>query len=89
MAFRLFSVDKGNYGDVWMWTIKITINTNEIDMDVCFFQNNTTYKSHVCPESPAFFPLVYWFINLNLRDKHVTKLSALECFSVLMLSFIY
>ena len=26
--------DKGDYSDVWV--IKITIETNEIDMDVCF-----------------------------------------------------
>ena len=33
MAFLtgLFSGDKGDYSDVWM--IKITIKTNEIDMD--------------------------------------------------------
>ena len=47
MAFGLFSGDKGDHSDVWM--IKITIKTNEIDMDVCFFQKNMTYKNHVCP----------------------------------------
>ena len=45
--FGLFSEDKGDYSDVGM--IKITIKTNEIDMDLC-----TTYKNHVCPLSPAF-----------------------------------
>ena len=34
--FGLFSEDKGDYIDVWM--IKIIIETNQIDMDVCFFQ---------------------------------------------------
>ena len=36
VAFLLFSGDKGDCSDVWM--IKIKINTNEIDRDVCFFQ---------------------------------------------------
>ena len=31
--FGLFSEDKGGYIDVWV--IKITIRTNQIDMDVC------------------------------------------------------
>ena len=35
--FGLFPGDKGDYFDVWM--IKITIKINQIDMDVCFFQN--------------------------------------------------
>ena len=35
--------------------IKNTIKTNEIDMDVCFFQKNITYKKHVCPYCLAFF----------------------------------
>ena len=34
--FGLFSGDKGDYIDVWM--IKIIIETNQIDMGVCFFQ---------------------------------------------------
>ena len=34
--FGLFSGDKGDYIDVWM--IKITIKTNQIDMDVCLLQ---------------------------------------------------
>ena len=34
--FGLFSGDKGNYIDASM--IKIIIETNQIDMDVCFFQ---------------------------------------------------
>ena len=46
-TFGLFSGDKGDYGDVWM--IKITIKTNETDIDVCFRQRNITYKNHVCP----------------------------------------
>ena len=32
--FELFS---GNKGDSEVWTIKIIIKTNQIDMDVCFF----------------------------------------------------
>ena len=35
MAFSLFPGHKGDYNDVWM--IKITIKTNESDMNVCFF----------------------------------------------------
>ena len=50
--FGLFSGDKGDYSDVWM--IKITVKTNKIDMDVCFFQKNITYKNHVCPYNVAF-----------------------------------
>ena len=34
--FVLFSGNKHDYSDVWM--IKTTIKTNQIDMDVCFFQ---------------------------------------------------
>ena len=34
--FGPFSDNKGDYIDVW--TITITINTNQIDMDICFFQ---------------------------------------------------
>ena len=34
--FGPFSWDKGDYIDVWM--IKVTIKTNQIEMDVCFFQ---------------------------------------------------
>ena len=45
--FELFSGDKDDYSDGWM--IKSTIKANEIDMDVCFFQKNITYKNHVCP----------------------------------------
>ena len=47
-----FLGDKGGYSNVYM--IKIMIKTNEIDMDVCFFQKNITYKNHVCSLSPAF-----------------------------------
>ena len=50
--FGLFSGDIGDYSDAWM--IKITIKTNEIDMNFCFFQKNITYKNHVFPCSPAF-----------------------------------
>ena len=59
MAFGPFSGNKGGYSDLWM--IKITIKTDEIDMDVCFFQKNITYKNYVCPYSPAFS---YQFIGL-------------------------
>ena len=52
MVFGLCSGDKGDYSDVWM--IKVMIKTNEIDMDVHFFQKNITYKNHVCSLSPAF-----------------------------------
>ena len=37
VAFGLFSGDKDDHIDVWM--VKITIKTNQIDMDVSFFQN--------------------------------------------------
>ena len=33
--FRLFSEDKGDYIDVWI--VKMTIKTNEVDRDFCFF----------------------------------------------------
>ena len=36
--FGLFPGDKDDYIDVDMWMIKITIKTNQIHMDVCFFQ---------------------------------------------------
>ena len=46
VAFGLFSGDKSDYIDLWM--IKITIETNQIDMDVCYFQKKVTHKNHVC-----------------------------------------
>ena len=49
LFFGLFSGDKGDYSDMCM--IKITI---KIDMDVCFFQKNITYKNHASALSPAF-----------------------------------
>ena len=51
--FGLFSEEKGDYSDVWM--TKITTERNDIDMDVCFFQKNITYKSHFCPYRSDFF----------------------------------
>ena len=45
--FRLFSGDKGDYVDVWM--IKITMETNQNDMNVYFSQKYIAYKTHVCP----------------------------------------
>ena len=35
-SFCFISVDKRDYIDVWI--IKITIKTNQSDMNVCFFQ---------------------------------------------------
>ena len=69
--FGLFSGDKDDYIDRWM--MKITIKTNQIDMNVCFFEKYITYKNNVCRKSPAFSPLFYWFVNLTLTDKHGTK----------------
>ena len=43
----LFSGDKGDHIDVWM--IKITLKSDQIDTDVCFFQTWMTYKNYVCP----------------------------------------
>ena len=71
MAFGMFSGYKGDYSDLRM--IKLTIITNEIARDVCIFQKNIRYKNHVCPLKSGIFPSVYWFINLNLTDKHGTK----------------
>ena len=68
--FLLFSGDKGDYSDVWM--IKIKVKTNEIDMDVCFFQKWVTYKNHVCPKVWLFL-LVNYFVIIHLTDKHGTK----------------
>ena len=63
--FQLFS------SDVWM--IKITIKTNQIvRLDVCFFQKQITYKDRLSPKV-QLFPLVYWFVNVTLADKHDTK----------------
>ena len=44
VAFLLCSMDKRVYIDVWI--LKITIKTNQIDIDVCFFQKYITYKKH-------------------------------------------
>ena len=41
-----------------VWMIKITIKPNEIDMSICFFQNNITYKT-------MFVPIV-WFFSSSL-----------------------
>ena len=45
--FGLFSGDKCDCIDVQM--IKIKIKTNQIDMDVNFFQKEITYENHVYP----------------------------------------
>ena len=45
--FGLFSVDKGDYIDVWM--VKLTVKTNQIYTYVCFFQKEIAFKNHVCP----------------------------------------
>ena len=66
--FGLFSGDKDDYNDVWK--IKITIKANEIDTDVCIFQKNITYKNRVCLYMIWLFLLVYWFVNLDITDKH-------------------
>ena len=52
MAFGMFSGYKGDCSDLWM--IKLTIKTNEVAMDVCFFQKNirtclSLKEEHVCP----------------------------------------
>ena len=53
--FGLFSEDKGDYIDVWM--MKITITTNQIDMDVYFFQNKSRQhtKTIFVPKVLPFF----------------------------------
>ena len=53
LAFWTVFWNKSDYNGVWM--IKITIKTNDIDMDVCFFQKNMTYKNHVCSYNLAFY----------------------------------
>ena len=74
MAFR--TVFWGQ-GDVWM--IKIMIKTNAMDMDVCFFEKKKKIFEKKNLQKPCLFlksgflPLVYWFENLNLTDKHGTK----------------
>ena len=45
--FEQFPENKGDCIDVWI--MKITIKTNQIGMDVYFFQKQITYKNHVCP----------------------------------------
>ena len=80
--FGPFSGDRGDYSDVWM--IKIMIKTNGIDMDICFFQKNITYKNHVCSLSPAFshFSLLVCkfkpYRQTNMVPKIYKDLSALE-----------
>ena len=45
--FELFFGDKSDCIDVWF--IKITIEPNQIDMNVCFFQKVDNIQNHVCP----------------------------------------
>ena len=65
--FGLFSWDKGDNIDQWM--IKIMIQANQIDMDVLLISK---VENHVCPKVRPF-PLVYWFVNFTLTDKHSIK----------------
>ena len=30
------------------------MKANQIQIDLCFFQKQITYKKHVCPQYPAF-----------------------------------
>ena len=66
--FGLFSGDKGDYIDVMI--IKNMIKTNQTDTNVCFFQK---YNNHVCPQRPAFFSSVYWFVKFNPDRQNGTK----------------
>ena len=52
--------------------IKIIIKTNQIDMDVCFFQKYIHKRTMLVPKG-WLFPLVRWFVSLTLMDKHGTK----------------
>ena len=69
--FGLFSGDRGDYIDVWM--IKFTIQTNKINMDVCFFKRQINIHKPRLSLKSGFFTLVYWFMSLTLIDKHGTK----------------
>ena len=48
------------------------LQLNEIDMHVCFLQKNIIHKTMFVPKVRLFLS-VYWFVNLNLTDKHGTK----------------
>ena len=54
--FGLFSGDKGDCIDVWM--IKTTIETNQIDMDACFFQKQITYKDMFVLKVRLFYQFI-------------------------------
>ena len=51
--FGLFSGYKSDYIDVWM--IKITIKTNQVHMDVCFFQKVDNIQKPCLSLKSGFF----------------------------------
>ena len=55
MAFGLFSGDKGDYNDAWM--IKMTIKTNEIDMDALLLSEQHNIQKPCLSLKSGFFSL--------------------------------
>ena len=69
--FGLFSGDKGDNIDMCM--IKITIEANQIDMDVLLVSKIGNIQKPCLSLKFGFFPLIYWFVHFTLTDKHDTK----------------
>ena len=68
--FGLFSMDKGDYIDVWI--IKITFKKINLKWMFASFKSRLHAKTMFVPKVPLF-QLVYWFVNLILADKHGAK----------------
>ena len=76
--FGLFFGDKCDNID--MRIIKNTIEANKIDMGVSLISKVDDIQKPCFSLKSGFFPLVYWFVNFTIMDKHGTKnLQGLIC----------
>ena len=60
-----------------MWMIKITIKVNRIDTndrDVLLISKADKIQNLCLSLTSGFFPLIYWFVNFTLTDKHGIKI---------------
>ena len=70
--FGLFIGDKGYNTDMWM--IKITTKANQIDIDgFAFSKVDNEHTKTMFVSKVRVYPLIYWFVNFTLTDKHGTK----------------
>ena len=57
-----------------MWMIKITTKANQIDIDgFAFSKVDNEHTKTMFVSKVRVYPLIYWFVNFTLTDKHGTK----------------